>query len=333
MWQMGIIRTDKLMLFIILILLALVVHASEYEDCIEDCDEDRDDCEDDCEDVHCDPGCGPGYAPCIANCSTGYSVCTTACSGIDEDGDGVSDDNDSVIGSPDNVTLEGYVNLQVTIGSYDANDSNASTVTGNQTVTFISEGNPIVEFDKDFTNSSLSMPDITIKKEISDDRQGMVVQGLSETKTIYIDKFNDDGALCVKDADINSIDDISSDCTGVNEVFFGRCEDGETVGNYACSVENGRYKIEGMLHSGAVEMNITGFYSGFFTVQYLAEASNHRDGFLMPGESIAVCLETARPLLDDEHLRFVFVPGVGGISINEMWTPQVINTYNVHIYP
>jgi len=319
-----------------LILVIVMVFAGDYENCYNACYMNNTNCESDCYSAHCPNGsCGGCYEDCVDGCDDGFNSCEDICELIDEDGDGIDDYNDSLIGTHDNVNVEGFGNLSVYVGGYLSNHSSASGFDDVETVEFVSDGKTILEFDQDFTNTSLDLASVEIKHQISGVRQGMVVIGIDnvDSKTLYLEKNRADSSLCIKDADIEHINDVSQDCEGTNEIYFGDCENVETIGFYTCSVESGYYKIQGLKHSGAVEMNISGVYSGFFTAQYHTTMSNHREGYLMPGESITLCFESARSILDDEHLRFAFVPQVGGLTINEMYTPGVISLYNTHIYP
>jgi hypothetical protein len=332
-------KNKKYYLILLLIFLISISNsiASDYEDCLDDCSDDKNDCFDICEDNYCKPSCGGNYSTCKSTCTLNYNTCNNICQIIDEDGDGVDDYNDTTVGTEDDVIIEGIINLDVFVGNYQSNESNASIVTGIQTVIFQADNNPTLEFDQDFTSSSLNLVDIEIKLQTSGDIHGIIVKGINDSavpsKTVYLNRRNHEGSICIKDAAIDQITDISNNCQGVDEIFFGKCDLGETIGKYSCSVENGFYKIDGLTHSGAVELNLTGVFSGFFTVNYLNSLNNHRDGYLMPGETISICFESARSLYDDEHMRMVFVPKVGGLTINEFYLPGVINNYNTHIYP
>ncbi len=320
-----------------LLLFTSFATADEYHQCVSACYIERGSCYDDCYSLYCGGGCGSDYYNCTSGCNDDFDICHSACEAIDEDGDGQNDYNDSVIGTSSDVTVQGIANLQVFVGGYQANDSASSDVTGMQSVRFVADNKTLVEFSQDFTNSSLNLYDVKIKKQEAHNRHGIVVSGINETttvgKTVYLDKRLGAGSLCVKDSDVNNINDVSDDCQGTDEYYFGKCDQGETYDGITCSVKGGMYKIEGLRHSGAVEMNISGIYSGFFTVKYLNTVPEHKEGYLIPGEEVEIYFESARPILDDESLKFMFVPMYGGMSVNEMYTPHTINLYNVHIYP
>ncbi len=58
--------------------------------------------------------------------------------------------------------------------------------------------------------------------------------------------------ICIKDAEIGSITEITSDCTATDEYLI-TCEVITTPDGYPCTVEGSRYKVEGMVHSGINE--------------------------------------------------------------------------------
>ncbi|MEM4267743.1 MAG: hypothetical protein QXK37_02835 [Candidatus Woesearchaeota archaeon] len=255
----------------------------------------------------------------------------------DKDNDGVPDDVDKVIGDERHVKLRGLENIKIKVGHYNSTDPEVSNINGTYNVTFNASDTVITLFIQNFSASQLDLTEVEIIKQDAPGQQGIAIKGLVlppySNKTIYLDKTLEKGSVCVKDAEINEVSDISNDCMGDDELFFGRCDIGETIGVVSCIVEGKHYKISGLRHSGAKELNISGIYSGYFTVEYLSTMDYHRDGYLMPGEGARICFESARPITDDEHLRFVFVPQFGGLTINEMWMPAAISSMNVHIYP
>ena len=73
---------------------------------------------------------------------------------------------------------------------------------------------------------------------------------LGYRKTLYLDRLNSTNGICIKDEDINSVDEISDNCNSENE-FKIEC-DGTLQGAYRCTYNSsaGKYKIEGLKHSG-----------------------------------------------------------------------------------
>jgi len=326
---MAISLTDK---GLIAILMVASVCAGIYSDCLGSCQQAHDSCNDDCQEAYCESGCGGSYFSCLSTCNDLQDACEANCSIIDEDGDGISDDSDSLVGDQDDIVVEGLSGIEVQVGLFMSNQTEASEVVGEQDVVVTAQGGLVLEFTHDFAEP-LELTKVQVKKQVETKRQGIVVSGLDMEKTIYIDKLKEEGSLCIKDSEISDLSEISRGCTGVNEFYFGNCDSGETIGRYTCTVENGKYKVAGLRHSGAAELNLSGVFNGYFTATYHNEATNHRDGYLMPGEGISICFESARPIQPDEKMKIVFVPRIGGLSVNEFYMPQVINLYNMHLYP
>ena len=67
---------------------------------------------------------------------------------------------------------------------------------------------------------------------------------LGYRKTLYLDRLNSTNGICIKDEDINSVDEISDNCNSENE-FKIEC-DRTLQGAYRCTYNSsaGKYKIE-----------------------------------------------------------------------------------------
>lgn len=173
----------------------------------------------------------------------------------DEDGDGVNNSKDHLIGDA-NLVNTNFETLKLLIDR----DSNVSKVFENiSLVNYTSEGKEIVSFNFDFNYTNLSNNKIEIFKQNSSENKGWIrikginLTGQSQTKTVYLDKINSGtSAVCIKDLEIASISEMTDDCTGANEKNVN-C-DGVTRYGYTCSVDGTRYKVEGLTHS-AVKQN------------------------------------------------------------------------------
>ena len=70
-----------------------------------------------------------------------------------------------------------------------------------------------------------------------------------ETKTAYFNRTNSTlNSVCVKDIELDSITNISTDCDGDSETKV-TCDGGVTEG-YTCTLTDTIYKITGLEHSG-----------------------------------------------------------------------------------
>lgn len=126
----------------------------------------------------------------------------------------------------------------------------------NTTLMFNSEGRRLIEFEHDVFNESLNILNLSIKKQDQNSTESyVIVRGLdlgNSTKTLYLDILLNGTGICIKDAEINSVDEISNDCKGENE-FWMSCPG--TNGDYACnlSANNFQYILSGLKHSGIKE--------------------------------------------------------------------------------
>jgi hypothetical protein len=128
----------------------------------------------------------------------------------------------------------------------------------NETITLKDkDNNSIVKFN---WNKSLGgVPNynkFVIKRhESGKGRAEIVISGINlssqnGTKTVYLDRIANGTGICIKDAEINSSDEISADCKGNNETWM-RCP--ETKNGYSCKLVNNSYEISGLRHSGIKE--------------------------------------------------------------------------------
>ncbi|MBI2107177.1 hypothetical protein HYT57_04275 [Candidatus Woesearchaeota archaeon] len=125
----------------------------------------------------------------------------------------------------------------------------------------IKEGTePLVELIVNEDTSKVEIQNMAItKQEEGADKGFIIVSGLilpeKLTKTIYVDiKDQVATGVCIKDAEINSISEISSDCNGENEIFL-QCNN-ETYNNYRCEALDSKYRIFGLKHSGILESSM-----------------------------------------------------------------------------
>lgn len=125
---------------------------------------------------------------------------------------------------------------------------------GLQKVTFTDGNATIIELDFEFTNTSkFSFTNIMINRTFNG-REGIVIGGIDltsqgKTKIVYLNQTNTSlNSVCVKDKDISSINELTSDCSGSNEVKLA-C-DGITTNGYTCSIVGTYYKISGLSHTG-----------------------------------------------------------------------------------
>ncbi|MEA2036607.1 MAG: MopE-related protein, partial [Nanoarchaeota archaeon] len=171
------------------------------------------------------------------------------------DGDDVPDEEDFIKGNASHIDSNIELELEI-----EGDENINKIITGTKEVTFkdTKTAEPIVDFNFDFSkDSKLDLSKIEIIKQEEDSTAGqLIIKGIDltsqdETKTVYVDKVGDTGFICIKDAEITSLEEISSGCDGQDEYIIG-C-DGTEQDSYTCTVEGDKYKIEGLAHSGILE--------------------------------------------------------------------------------
>ncbi|PIN89187.1 hypothetical protein COU57_06435 [Candidatus Pacearchaeota archaeon CG10_big_fil_rev_8_21_14_0_10_32_14] len=124
-----------------------------------------------------------------------------------------------------------------------------------QNVSFVDENNEdLVAFEWDFGNDPLYLRNITIKKESSTANEGyIIVNGIDTTKTFYIDRLDTNSSgVCIKNAHINSISEISDGCSNSNEVYLS-CPGSNLT--FSCIIQNNNFQVSGLSNSAVLEFS------------------------------------------------------------------------------
>ncbi|HLC51991.1 MAG TPA: LamG-like jellyroll fold domain-containing protein, partial [Candidatus Nanoarchaeia archaeon] len=156
--------------------------------------------------------------------------------------------NSAIIGNVTDVAATGTTSLNISV-----NGRPISEAIGIQEVVFKDSTTPLINFSHNFTSSTINLSKITIVKSSTSlivNLSGQLAAG--QTKTLYLtdDNFN---SLCVKDAEIASVDAISSNCDGENELNFINClsvSAGTKLGNITCYDDGAIIRVENLTHSG-----------------------------------------------------------------------------------
>jgi hypothetical protein len=177
--------------------------------------------------------------------STGYYTVNVTIT--DTDSDGIQDSQDNLEGNESYVTTSGISNLNITING---NLTSYGSYNDTKELIFYDSGNKIINFTHNFTVSQLELRNVSIIKGTN-----YLIVNLSNqiqpkyNKTIYITD-NDFIALCVKDAEISSINDMSSNCNGINETEFTSCLNGNsTINGTICKDEGSTISISNLRYS------------------------------------------------------------------------------------
>jgi hypothetical protein len=173
------------------------------------------------------------------------------CVDSDDDGDGILDTTDSILGTVNDVQGNQGANLIFNINK--TQDPNSWS--GLDRVIFKDglTGNVIVEFDYNFSNNVLDLTKLEITT--STDGYSIAINGIDLTaqgltKTVYINIDSTKNRVCVLDIDNVTISQVTVDCTGTNEKAVV-CNGVADSNGYTCtSINSTWYKIDGLKHSG-----------------------------------------------------------------------------------
>lgn len=176
----------------------------------------------------------------------------------DVDNDGINDSIDKLIGDEKSINTS-TINLTIFLG----NSKNLSRLLNeSMKVKFTDNDLAIAEFDFDFSLHKLNLTNITIDKQTANETGSLIFRGLKMpdglTKALYVDRINTAlNGVCIKDEEISSINEISNDCSSNNE-FQAEC-DGTLQNSYICAYNStlNKYKIQGLKHSGIVQIDYT----------------------------------------------------------------------------
>lgn len=153
----------------------------------------------------------------------------------DRDGDGFPDTVDTLEGRIEDVFRSGVSNLTILIDG----GGPIGTYSGPQNVRFFDGSSLLVNFTHNFSLSDFDLGLVTIivnSSGIVVNLSGQLQPGETKSLTLTDNGFT---SLCVEDAEIASLDDISSDCSGMNETDFTSCLGGSATINGIACVDNG----------------------------------------------------------------------------------------------
>ena len=133
---------------------------------------------------------------------------------------------------------------------------------GTQSVEIFNNSQYFVNMNWNFSQAGLNLSALNITVQSSGASAGStIVKGLDlvsqgQTKSMSVSRVAGTNRVCIKDAPITSISEISSACTDVNETLLN-CPG--TSGSYSCTIAGSLYNISGLSYSGGIEVeyNIT----------------------------------------------------------------------------
>lgn len=191
----------------------------------------------------------------------------------DDDKDEIPDAEDTLLGNSSSINTS-TINPIIEID----NSTNLSKKFSEAKIVKIKNNNrTIAQFEYNFSNGNLDLNNITIDIQVNSTKGSTIInlngQKIIGTKTLYLDNMNNLTTLCIKDAEITSISQVSSLCNGADE-FGIKCPGTANNGNYNCTFAdetNSTFKITGLIHSGVQQQSYCG------------------DGIVNSGESCSSC--------------------------------------------
>lgn len=137
---------------------------------------------------------------------------------------------------------------------------NTRTNTEFKTYVINSKNNNSVEIISITTQNNeteIDFSDMEIIEDNVEENNFVIVKGLDlngEKKDIKLRMSSNNKSICIKDQEISSINEISSNCDEENEYILN-CNLNNGVNGYSCSISDGYYIISGLSYSGVKELD------------------------------------------------------------------------------
>ena len=191
----------------------------------------------------------------------------------DNDNDGINDTEDKLFGNSSHINTS-TINPVIEIGNSTDLKKNFN---GTNFIKIRNNNKTLVEFSYNFSLGTLDLRNISIDIQVNN-TNGITIFNIKGTpivgtKTLYVENLNNLTTLCIKDAEIASITQISSLCNSADE-FGIKCPGTANNDKYNCTFTdntNTTFNITGLIHSGIQQQSFCG------------------DGIVNSGESCSNC--------------------------------------------
>ncbi len=152
-----------------------------------------------------------------------------------------------LIGDDDDAIFTGYdVEFEIAGNAFNFSKS----YSGIKKIELIENNSVIVEFNWNF-NNAFNFKAIELKRQTTSASLGSIlINGLDVNKTVYMDRIAGASKVCIKDEEVDSVSDITSNCGDTDEYPLNCPGSG---GGYTCSIVNNTFKIAGLMHSAVIE--------------------------------------------------------------------------------
>ena len=141
--------------------------------------------------------------------------------------------------------LNESINISIQInGSTQLNNSYKK----NKIIKISHKGNNLIRFSHNFSERKLDLRNLSIIKNISENKTHILISGLNatETKKIYLDKNqSSSNAVCVLDEDVDNLTYLNNNCH--------RFSCPGSYGSITCVIENNTFVVSNLQHSGVIE--------------------------------------------------------------------------------
>ncbi|HIH42501.1 TPA: S8 family serine peptidase [Candidatus Woesearchaeota archaeon] len=184
----------------------------------------------------------------------------------DDDNDGTNNSADPLIGNISSVTAT-TVSVNITVNS---TTNLTQTFNGSLPVKILNGSKLMFEFNFNFSKGRLNLSNMVIVTRSAGNFSGVLIRGLNltlqnQTKTVYLDNVSSQNSVCINDAEITALANISAACSGVNETLV-TCDGIVTRGYNCTAIDSGtRFLVSGLNHSGVNQQCGDGDGDGFGT--------------------------------------------------------------------
>ncbi|MEM3074975.1 MAG: hypothetical protein QW727_03480 [Candidatus Pacearchaeota archaeon] len=143
-----------------------------------------------------------------------------------------------------------YPNLMVMVNSEPLNITR--NYSGMQKIEIINNGSMMLSVDYNFSIADINVDRINFIKQSQSDNFGyLIFNGLNIKKTFYVDRIANGTSICIKEAYVNSINEITPACNSNNE-FLVSCPG--NLSNFSCLILSNKFVVSGLENSAVKEI-------------------------------------------------------------------------------
>lgn len=96
-------------------------------------------------------------------------------------------------------------------------------------------------------------------------------------------------------------------------------------------------KAELLYKEGSCTNDSTGFETiagrGFYTVEYLKNSTNNKNGYVQSGEIVKICMQLPESAGESNQIKTTIIPKDAMPTTTTIRTPSTIYQKNIHLYP